>query len=124
MTLAAWMILVAAILPYATIAAAKWTDPGYNNHDPRGWALRAAGWRGRLVGAQQNAFEGFPFFAAAVLLAQQSGARQDRVDELAVGYIVARLGYTICYAADRPSLRSAVWTLGFLCAVAIFLAAA
>ena len=124
MTLAAWMVLIAALLPYATVAVVKWTDPGYDNHDPRGWAARAQGWRARMLAAQQNGFESFPFFAAVVVLAQQLGGDQDWVNDLAVGFIVARLGYTFCYALDRPSLRSTVWSLGFLCAIGILLTAA
>ena len=124
MTLAAWMVLIAALLPYATVAAVKWTDPTYDNHDPRGWAARALGWRARLLAAHQNGFEVFPFFAAAVALAQQMGGDQEWINDLAVGFIVARLGYTACYALDRPSLRSPVWGVGFLCAAGILLTAA
>jgi uncharacterized MAPEG superfamily protein len=124
MTVADWMLLAAVLLPYATVAAAKWTDPAFENHDPTAWAAGTDKLRRRLVAAQRNGFEGFPAFAAAVLLAQQLGAAQTRVDLLAVGYVVCRLAYIGCYAADRPSARSAVWGLGFLCVLVIFLSSA
>ena len=124
MTLAGQMILAAALLPYGAVAAAKWSDRGYDNHDPAGWARAAQGWRARLVAAQRNGFEGFALFAAAVLLAQQLGGAQGRIDLFAVLYVVARLAYTACYALDWAALRSVVWALGFLCVLVIFLSAA
>ena len=39
-------------------------------------------------------------------------------------FVLARLAYTGAYAADLPSLRSSIWTLGFLCVLGLFVVAA
>ncbi|HVS12603.1 MAG TPA: MAPEG family protein [Thermoanaerobaculia bacterium] len=74
--------------------------------------------------AQLNAFESFPPFAAAVLIAQQVGASQAPIDGLALGFVGARLLYGICYLSDQPSLRSVAWQIGMLCIVGLFVVAA
>ena len=124
MTLAAWMVLAAIFLPYATVAAAKWTGPDYDNNAPRAWEARLDGWRARAVAAQNNHFENFAPFAAAVILAQFAHAAQGRVDLLAVGFVVLRVVYTLCYLRDLATARSIVWSLAFLCMLLIFAVAA
>jgi uncharacterized MAPEG superfamily protein len=39
-------------------------------------------------------------------------------------FIAARVAYGLLYIADRPTLRSVVWTVGFACVVGMFIAAA
>ena len=56
-------------------------------------------------------------------IAQQAGAAQARVDQLAVAFIVARLVYGAMYLANLAPLRSLVWAVGFGLTIAIFLAA-
>lgn len=70
--------------------------------------------------AHQNSFEAFPPFAAAVLVAEQLGAAQARIDLLAGAFIVLRLAYGVCYLADRATLRSVVWAGAMACTVALF----
>jgi len=70
--------------------------------------------------AHLNSFEAFPPFAAAVLIAQQLGAAQGRIDLLAIAFVVLRVLYGICYLADQATLRSLVWAAGFACTVALF----
>ena len=53
---------------------------------------------------------------------QQLGAPQARIDLLALGYIAARIAYIALYLADRASLRSAVFMVGFLLNVALLFA--
>jgi uncharacterized MAPEG superfamily protein len=57
-----------------------------------------------------------------VIVAQMRNAPQSTVDVLAFVYVIARLGYTGAYIADRATLRSGIWTIGFLAVSAIFLA--
>jgi uncharacterized MAPEG superfamily protein len=45
------------------------------------------------------------------------------VNLLALVFIAARIVYTVLYLADRPSMRSAVWTLAFLAAIGLFVLA-
>jgi uncharacterized MAPEG superfamily protein len=65
--------------------------------------------------------EAFPLFAAAVLLAEMHGAPQRMIDGLAVAFLGARIAYAVCYLGDRPTLRSIIWGVGFVCNLAIFL---
>ncbi len=122
MTFALWTILVAALLPYFCTAAAKFGGAGYDNAAPRAGRDRLTGWRQRADWAQQNHFEAFAPFAAAVLVAHWVHAPQGRVDLLAGVFLAARLVYTAAYIANRPSLRSLVWMVGLVCVILLFCA--
>ncbi len=122
MTTAYWCVLTAGLLPYLATVTAK-AGARFDNHLPRAWLAAQSGWRARANAAQQNAFEAFPFFAAAVLVAHQLGAPQARVDALALLFIAARVAFFVTYVADLALLRSIVWTVGIGSAVAIFVAA-
>ncbi|AQV95183.1 hypothetical protein BJN34_14990 [Cupriavidus necator] len=121
MPIAFWCVLLAGVMPLATVAIAKASGPGYDNHDPRGWLKRQSGRARRADMAHRNHFEAFPFFAAAVLTASHLQAPQARLDELAMAFIAARLLYTLCYVTDRATLRTLCWTIGYLTVVGIFL---
>lgn len=123
MTLAYWMILLAAFLPYFAAAAAK-SGGKYDNSAPRAQLEKTTGWRQRANWAQMNAFEAFPPFAAAVIIAHQLHATQYRIDLLAVLFVGFRLLHTLFYILDRPALRSLAWTGGFLCVIGLFVIAA
>ena len=123
MTFAYWCVLAAALLPYLTVALAKY-DRTYNNRAPRDWEARLEGRSRRAVFAHQNHFEAFAPFAAAVVIAHLAGAPQLPVDILAGAFIAARLAYTGAYLADRHYLRSLLWTAGFACVIGLFAAAA
>jgi hypothetical protein len=120
MTIAAWCVLAAAIMPVLLAGVAK-AGSRYDNARPRDFESQLEGYRRRAYAAHQNCFEAFPWFAAAVLFAQTGGAAQGRTDMLAFAFIVLRLAYAAAYLADRPTLRSGLWTAAFGCAVAIFL---
>ncbi|WP_354683960.1 MAPEG family protein [Cupriavidus necator] len=121
MPIAFWCVLLAGILPLVTVAIAKASAPGFDNHDPRGWLDKQTGRARRADMAHRNHFEAFPFFAAAVLAASYLDAPQARIDELSVVFIVTRILYTVCYLADRATLRTLCWTIGYLSVVGIFL---
>lgn len=120
MSIAHWTVLIAALLPYLTVAIAK-AERSYDNRDPRGWLAQQQGYRLRAHNAHLNHFESFAPFAAAVLLAQQAGAAQDRIDTLAMVYLAARTAYTIAYVVDRDVLRSLCWVGGMVAVVWLFL---
>lgn len=119
MTTADWCILLAGLLPYAATVTAK-AGKRFDNNNPREWLAQQEGWRKRANAAQQNSFEGFPFFAAGVLVAQTSHAPQGRVDHLAMAYVALRVAYIGCYLADIAPARSLVWMAGLGCVVAMF----
>lgn len=120
MTLALWCVLIAALLPYLATTIAKSSGPRYNNRDPRKWLERQEGLSKRADNAQKNGFEALPFFAAAVIVAQMLNAPQERVDALAVIFIVARVTYLVCYLADWHWARSVAWLVGLVACIAIF----
>ncbi len=121
MTIADLCLLAAVILTIASIAPAKLNGAReYNNAYPRDPGFYTAGLRARSQGAHLNGYEAFPFFAAAVILAEMRGVPQPAVNALAVAFIVARIGYVVLYLTDRPRLRSMVWSVGFACNLMIF----
>ena len=124
MTVALWCVLAAALLPYLATTIAKAGGERYENRDPRAWLERQQGLRLRAHNAQLNGFEAFPFFAAAVIVAQMLQAPQERVDALALIFIIARVGYLVCYLADWHWARSVAWLLGWLACIFLFVSGA
>jgi len=124
MTPALWCVLIAALLPYVAATLAKAGGERYDNRDPREWLRRQEGWRVRANHAQLNGFEAFPFFAAAVIVAQMLAAPQDRVDALAVIFIAARIGHLVSYVADWHWARSIAWLVGWLACILLFVSGA
>jgi uncharacterized MAPEG superfamily protein len=121
MTIAIWCLLVAGLLPIATVGYAKFKGGAYDNTLPRERASTYEGAAKRAYAAHQNSFEAFPFFAAAVLVAELKGAPRGLVDGLAVAYILFRLGYTWSYITDRATLRSLLFAGAFFSAIGLFL---
>jgi uncharacterized MAPEG superfamily protein len=117
------MVLIAAMLPYVAVACAKWRR-GYDNRAPRAGIEQLAPLRQRAYWAHLNAFEAFPAFAAAVIIAQLAHAAQPMVDGLAVTFVGARVAHLIFYLKDLASLRSVAWAVGIGCVIGLFFAAA
>jgi uncharacterized MAPEG superfamily protein len=120
MPIALWCVLIAAIIPLVLVGFAK-TEKGYDNARPRDSALKFGGWRARAYAAHQNGFEAFPFFAAAVIVAEMRSGPTHLANWLAGAFILARLAHAAAYVGDQAALRSTVWTIGFLLTIAIFL---
>ena len=123
MTTAYWMILVAGLLPYWPTGVSKWRRT-YDNAAPRAGIDRLPPKQQRAYWAQLNAFEAFPLFAAAVIVAHLAGAAQHWIDGFAVAFVVFRVLYTLAYIHDRPTLRSLLWIGGLLCVIGLFVTAA
>ena len=125
MTVAYWCILVAAFLPYAWTVIAKQSGERYDNRDPRGWLSRQQNPVSvRANAAQLNAFEAFAPFAASVLMAQLAGVGAGMVSMLAMAFVAFRILHGIFYVTGRHLLRSAAWTGGFICVLALMVQAA
>lgn len=123
MTIAFWCVLAAALLPYFTIAIAKY-DRKYDNRSPRDWEERLEGRQRRAVFAHDNHFEAFAAFAAAVIVAHIAGAPQAWSNALAAAFVAIRVAYTWAYVADRHLLRSILWAAGMACVIGLFAGAA
>jgi uncharacterized MAPEG superfamily protein len=121
MTVAEWCIFGAVILYLLTIAPFKATNArSFDNSKPRDPTFYDNPLRARALGAHLNGIETFPFFAAAVLLAEFRNAPQNLINELAVLFVIVRVAYVLTYVGNRPTLRSILWNIGFVINVAIF----
>jgi len=123
MTIANWCIAAACILPtlvgLTPKVASYRTQDRYDNANPRIWEERQSGWRKRAVAAHLNGFEALPLFIAAVILAQQAHANQDRIDIMAMAFVVVRVAYSVIYISNLATLRSLVWGAGVAICLAL-----
>jgi uncharacterized MAPEG superfamily protein len=121
MTVAEWCVFAVVALYLLTIVSVKWSGAGqYDNAQPRDPGFYQEAIRARALGAHQNGIEAFPFFAAAVLLAEFRSAPQNLINELAVLFLIVRIAYVLTYIGNRPRLRSILWNLGFTINIVIF----
>ncbi len=127
MNLAIICLILSGFLPFLAAGIAKFgpvennDNEPFDNNQPREWLAKQKGIRARANAAQANTFESLPFFYAAVILALLFEAPEERVDVLAVTYLIARIAYIICYIQGWSNTRSLMWTLGLVCTVAIFI---
>ena len=123
MTVAYWCVLVAGIMPVVLAGVAK-SRGDFDNRAPREWLAALEGWRRRANAAQNNSWEAFAPFAAAVIIAHIAGARQGMIDTLALAFVACRIAYAFLYITDRASLRSVAWIAGYACVIGLFITAA
>jgi uncharacterized MAPEG superfamily protein len=95
------------MLYLCTVAPAK--ALGHREFD--NWAPRNSDFyqhpvRSRALGAHNNGIEAFPFFAAAVLLAEFRQAPQAWIDMLAAAFLITRVAFVLAYVGDRPTIRT------------------
>src|ERR1700686_2121129 len=101
MTIADLCLLAAVVLTILSIMPAKFDGRlEFDNGNPRDPRFYTPGLRARSQGAQQNGFETFPFFAAAVILAEMRSVPQGTVNALAVAFVVVRIVYVLLYLTD------------------------
>ena len=120
MTIAYTCVLFMGLFPYVATGIAKKGFEQYDNSMPRQWLAKQTGFRARANAAQANLFESLPFFFAAVIIAHIENAAQSRIDFLAVGFVLARIAFLICYVANWSTARSIAWLLGLICVITIF----
>ena len=120
MTIAYWCVLAAGLMPFLWTIVAKTAGERFNNRHPREWQSRLTGMPSRAHAAHLNAFEAFPLFAVAVIVADLRDAPQGTVDTLALAFIGLRLLYGILYLVDQHWLRSLVWAGALACTIWIF----
>jgi uncharacterized MAPEG superfamily protein len=121
MTIAEWCLFGAVILYLGSVAPVKALgrrefdnaaprDPGFYDHPVRS----------RALGAHANGLETFPFFAAAVLLAEFREAPQTWIDGLALAFLITRVAYVLAYVGNKPTLRTVLWNAAFAFNLGIF----
>jgi uncharacterized MAPEG superfamily protein len=121
MTVAEWCVFASLMLYLVSIVSVKWLRTGkFDNSKPRDRAFYDEPLAARALGAHQNGIEAFPFFAAAVLLAEFRACPQSLINELAILFVIVRIAYVFTYIGNRPTLRSILWSIGFAINIAIF----
>jgi uncharacterized MAPEG superfamily protein len=128
MTTPFWCILIASLLPYvwsgAAVRARADQFGQVDNKLPRAQQAQLTGWGARAVGASANAFETFPFFAAAVIVAHIAGADPGWSATWSLVYVAARILHGLCYVGDIDRARSLLFGVGQVCGFALFVLAA
>ena len=74
----------------------------------------------RANAAQHNAFEAFPFFAAAVVLGLFMSMDQSVLDRYCLVFVAARVLYLVTYLANWASLRTLCWVVAYASCLAIY----
>jgi uncharacterized MAPEG superfamily protein len=121
MTIAEWCVFGTLMLYLLTIVPIKAIGfRRFDNARPRDPGFYDDPIAARALGAHQNGIEAFPFFAAAVLLAEFRAAPQHLINELAVLFLSVRIAYVFTYLGNRPTLRSILWSIGFAINSGIF----
>ena len=120
MTIAYAFLLFMGLFPYVAAGIAKKGFENFDNSMPRQWLAQQTGFRARANAAQANLFESLPLFFAAVIIASINNAPQAIIDLLAIGFVMARITFLICYLANWPTTRTIVWVAGLICVIAIF----
>jgi len=120
MTIAYACLLFMGLFPYVAAGIAKKGFENFDNSMPRQWLAQQTGFRARANAAQANLFESLPLFFAAVIIASINNALQATIDLLAIGFVIARIAFLICYLANWPTTRTIVWVAGLICVIAIF----
>jgi uncharacterized MAPEG superfamily protein len=121
MTVAEWCVFGTLILYLLTIAPVKWIGfRRFDNTKPRDPAFYDDPIAARALGAHLNGIEAFPFFAAAVLLAEFRAGPQRFINEMAVLFLIVRIAYVFTYLGNRPMLRMILWGIGFAINLGIF----
>ncbi|MCL5254584.1 MAG: MAPEG family protein [Gammaproteobacteria bacterium] len=110
-------LLIAMFLPYlAKVPLIKAMNDrgGYDNRHPRQQQAALEGFGARANAAHYNSFEALIIYAIAVFIVISVG----NVDTLAIAlgwtFIVARIGYMVCYWFDKASLRSLIWLVSMI----------
>jgi uncharacterized MAPEG superfamily protein len=122
MTFAFLCVLIASFLSIVWAGYAKMSS-GFSikdNASPRNFMETLKGRGQRANWAQQNSWEAFAPFAAAVIIANICQANPERIDLYAGTFIIARIFYGIFYIADLAKLRSTVWMIGVAATVGLY----
>ncbi len=114
--------LIAVLIPYlakAPVAFAQNKLSGYDNKHPREQQAKLTGFGARALAAHQNSFESLIIFAVALAVVIGSNNVYQVTETLAIMYVIARVLYCIFYYINQDILRSLVWLVGYVCALAM-----
>ncbi|WP_077286276.1 MAPEG family protein [Cognaticolwellia aestuarii] len=115
-------LFIAALLPLVAkvpVAYAMHKLGRYNNNHPRAQQAELTDFGARALAAHQNAFEALIIFAPAVLLAIATKNTGTVIEQLAITHVIARVLYNIAYLMDIATIRSLIWAVGMVSALAM-----
>ncbi|HLT40581.1 MAG TPA: MAPEG family protein [Enhygromyxa sp.] len=116
--------LLAAVMliyiPRIFVARGQAQQPeGYDNANPRAQQAKLTGQAARAQAAHNNAIEAFAPFAAGVLACKIGGVDADEIALLSIAFVGLRTIYLVMYLKNLATIRSVVWSLGFLVSLAL-----
>lgn len=111
---------VTVYLPFLAVGFAR-TQVGYDVAAPRAMFDKLPDYAKRATWAHQNAFEVFPMFTAAALMAYITGIESQWAAIAAIAFVVARIFYSLFYILNVPVLRSLMFGLGSTCTATLFI---
>jgi len=128
MTVPFWCVLIAGLLPYVWVTVAQQERRkqfgSADNKLPRLQEAQLQGRGARAMGAHNNAFETFPFFAAGVVVAHLCNADPGWSADFAIAFVILRIAHGVLYVANIDIARSLSFGLGQICTIALFVLAA
>ena len=120
MPVAAWCLMLVTLMPVLVVGYAK-SGGTYDNHKPREGLYRLEAKKRRAYDAHLNCYEALPVFIAALFVAVWTEGPEILVDGLAAAFVLFRILYVLAYITNQATLRSAVWSLAYLCAIGLFI---
>ena len=122
MTIAFYCIIFSMFIPVYLAGVSKSSKVKYNNESPRDHISELRGKAKNAYSAEQNCYESFPAFFAAVIAAHWMGNDQITIDILSIIFVLSRILYATFYLTNQGTLRSVSWVVGFGSTIALFFA--
>ena len=122
MTIGYMCLLICMLLPifWAGVSKYGYGDIKYDNESPRDHLSSLSGRAKNAYNAEQNCYETFPAFAAAVIIAHQIGNDQFMINMLCLVFLLTRILHGYIYITNKGSLRSFVFVLGLITNIWVF----
>jgi uncharacterized MAPEG superfamily protein len=98
-------------LPFMAVGMAR-MQAGYDVNAPRALFDQLPDWGKRATWAHQNSWESFMLFTAAALMAYVAGVDSGSARSALVGYLLARVMFSVFYIANIGLLRSLMFGIG------------
>ena len=124
MTIGYICLLICMLLPifWAGVSKYGFNSIRYDNESPRDHISSLSGTAKNAYNAEQNCYETFPAFAAAVIVAHQIGNDQSIIDLLCVVFLLSRISHGYFYITNRGSVRSIAFLIGLAANIWLFFA--
>jgi len=122
MNISFYCVLIASLLPIVWVGYAKITA-GFtvrDNANAPEFLSKVKGKSQRAKWAQNNSWEAFAPFAAAVIIAHLCHVEQKLIDCISILFIVMRILFGFFYIYNKPTLRTLTWTVGIGCCISLY----